>query len=224
MAKNRASDECVVAKFVKFQETGEGFDGVWVELEPVVKDFAGRTLKKLGVKASRRSDWAVTDVVSDTSLVLINLGNPTAKGKFDPSRAQPGLSGFRGWLWKVVYSQAANWARAAGGGRGCKIKVESSLEWNALPGDESGESVIDRAVAKIDRPDLLPILEECINLLEDPFHREIVRLKLDEIALRGSAKALSVSATTVQRELQKAFTLLRPMLEERGVDVSWLAA
>jgi len=52
--------------------------------------------------------------------------------------AQPGLSGLRGWLWRVVESQSVEWHRLYRGGRGVKIQPVSALEWNDLPGGVIG--------------------------------------------------------------------------------------
>ena len=55
--------------------------------------------------------------------------------------------------------------------------------------------------------------------------REVVRLKLHkESSERETAKALKVSVSRVHRTLQDAYGYLRLMLEDRGVDASWLAA
>jgi DNA-directed RNA polymerase specialized sigma24 family protein len=80
-------------------------------------------------------------------------------------------------------------------------------------------------VAKIEKPDLLPILEACIAQLPDAFLRQVVWLKLhEECSERETARVLGVSVSRVHRRLQEAYALLRPMLEERGLDGGWLAA
>ena len=64
-----------------------------------------------------------------------------------------------------------------------------------------------------------------IHGIRDPFHRQILRLKLDEDrSLRDTAKRLSVSGSRVQREFVAAYGLLRKRLECRGFDDGWLAA
>lgn len=216
----------VVDSLVRFQESGQGFEEVWAEIGPIVAEFARRCLRKLGVqRPDGNDDWAVDDVVSQTAVRLMGLAAPNAGGRFNPARAQPGLSGLRGWLWRVVESQCVDWHRSFRGGRGVKILPASDLDWNELPSGDEGGSVIDRKVAKVERADLFPILESCINQLPEPFMREVVRLKLhEESSERETAKALKVSVSRVHRTLQDAYRYLRPMLEERGVDVSWLAA
>ena len=216
----------VVVLLVRFQETQKGFDEVWAEIGTIVRDFARLSLRKLGVRrASGDDDWAVDDVVSQTVLRLMGLATPGAKGRFDPKKAQPGLSGVRAWLWRVVRNESVKWNRDFRGGRGVKIVPASGLDWNELPSGEEGSSIVDRKVAKVERADLLPILEACIDQLPEPFLQQVARLKLqEECSERETARALGVSVSRVHRGLRKAYGYLRPMLEERGVDGSWLAA
>lgn len=207
----------VVGKLVSFQETGEGFDGLWIDLHPIVAEFSRRNLRKLGVRLGARNDEGpVAEVVNETFITLCRLSNPAAGGRFDPAKTTPGLSGLRGWLWRVVRSQASNWGRASRGGR--SLKTRKSIK--VLPA-----RCLEREEARARRPDLLPILEACISRVADPGLQEVVRLKLDEeLSERLSAKRLHASVTMVHRRLQKAYALIRPMLEEHGVDGSWLAA
>ena len=220
MAKN------VVDLLVRFQENEKGFEEVWAEIGPIVGEFARRSLRNLGVRRpGGDDDWAVDDVVNQTAVRLMGLAKPGAGGRFNPARAKPGLSGVRGWLWRVVESQCVDWHRSFRGGRGVKILPASDLDWNELPSGDEGGSIVDRKVAKVERADLFPILESCINRLPEPFMREVVRLKLHkESSERETAKALKVSVSRVHRTLQDAYGYLRLMLQERGVDVSWLAA
>jgi len=215
-----------VAKLVAYQSTGVGFDEVWVEIAPIVDDFARRSLRKLGVIARNGADdWAVDDVVSQTVERLLGLSAPTAGGRFDPVKAKPGLSGLRGWLWRVVRNQSVEWSRMYRGGRGVKIFPESGLAWNELGGGEEGTSVIDRQVAKVERPDLLPILEACIDQLPQPFMKEVVWLKLhEEYSEREMARALGVPVSRVHRRLREAYALLRSILEGSDFDAGWMAA
>jgi RNA polymerase sigma factor (sigma-70 family) len=223
MAKKSGS---AVAKLVAYQSTGEGFDDVWAEIAPIVDDFARRSLRKLGVTAwNGDDDWAVGDVVSQTAERLLGLAAPDAGGRFDPAKAQPGLSGLRGWLWRVVRNQSVEWSRMYRGGRGVKILVESGFDLNDPPSGDEPSSLLDRQVAKLERPDLLPILESCIDQLPDALMRQVVRLKLhEEHSERQTASVLGVSVSRVHRRLQEAYALLRPMLEERGFDAGWMAA
>lgn len=216
----------VVDSLVRFQESGQGFDEVWAGIGPIVGDFARRSLRNLGVRRPDGSDdWAVDDVVNQTAVRLMSLAAPDAGGRFNPAKAKHGLSGLRGWLWRVVENQCVEWHRTFRGGRGVKILPASDLDWNELPSGDEGRSVIDRAVAKVERADLLPILESCIDQLPEPFMREVVRLKLhEEYSERETARTLGVPVSRVHRCLQDAYGHLRPMLEERGVDVAWLAA
>jgi len=221
------SKASVVAKFLKFQKTGENFEGVWADLGPIVEQFAQQSLRKLGVYAAFGVDpWAVDDVVSVTKVKLAGLGMPKAKGQFAPSKAQQrGLSGLRGWLSRIVRNEAVNWTRIYRNGRGVKITTESDFKWNDLPGQEDGSSILKREEAKVQRADLLPILEECIDKLPDPLQRKAIRLKLHEsMSERDTARKLGTNTSLVHRRLHEAYALLRPMLEERGVDMAWLAA
>lgn len=224
MAKKRMCR--AVAALVAYQKTGTGFDAVWEEIHGIVDDFARRALVRNGVKATWGDDEsAVDDVVHQTVERLMGLARSGAGGRFDPAKAQAGISGLRGWLWRVVERQAVDWIRLYRGGRGGKITSGGGMAWNTLSDDGEVESLIDRQVAKFRRPDLLPILEACIAELEDPFHRRILRLKLDEdLSLRDSAKRLSVAVSRVQRQLVAAFGLIREGLERRGFDDGWLAA
>jgi len=129
----------VVDSLVRFQESGNGFEEVWAEIGPIVGEFARRCLRKLGVqRPDGNDDWAVDDVVSQTAVRLMGLAAPNAGGRFNPAKAQPGLSGLRGWLWRVVESQSVEWHRLYRGGRGVKIQPVSALEWNDLPGGVIG--------------------------------------------------------------------------------------
>lgn len=215
----------VVTKLVDFQRTGRGFDGVWADIGPIVDDFARRALRKKGVAMRGGDDeHAVGDVVNATVVRLMGLAEPDAGGRFDPVKAaKPGLSGLRGWLWRVVERQALDWARVFRGGRGMKISCESNFDLNDL-GDDGPWSLLDRRAAKVERADLLPILESCIARLEDPFHRDIVRLKLhEELSLRDTADRLRVPVTRVQRQMCRALAIMRSMLDDGGLD-GWLAA
>lgn len=224
-----AAGDDTVAKFLTFQQTGLGFDELWGDLQPIIAEFARRTLRKLGVRV-RAGDGAVGDVEGQTVVRLLKLPAAGARGRFDPLKARrPGISGFRGWLWRVVANEAATWSRNERGSRRILITPESGLgapsEWNAPAAADDGPSILKRQVAKIVRPDLLPIMEECINRLENPAHRQVVRLQLGEgLSQRQIAERLKTSATTVFHRLHAAYEQLRPLLEERGVDESWLAA
>jgi len=223
MAKNACK---AVAALVAFQKTGTGFDQVWAEIHGIVDEFARRALVRNGVRAKWGDDEsAVDDVVHQTAERLMELAFPDAGGRFDPAKAQPGISGLRGWLWRVVERQAVDWIRLYRGGRGVTITLDGGVAWNALSDDGALDSLIDRQVAKFRRPDLLPILVACIDELHDPFQRRILRLKLDEgLSLRDTAERLSVAVSRVQRQLVAAYGLLREGLERRGFDDGWLAA
>jgi RNA polymerase sigma factor (sigma-70 family) len=211
---------------VRFQENGKGFEEVWAEIGPIVGEFARRSLRNLGVRRpGGDDDWAVDDVVNQTVVRLMGLAKPGTGGRFDPAKAKPGLSGVRGWLWRVVENQSVEWHRSFRGGRGVKILPASDLDWNELPSGDEGGTIVERKAAKVERADLLPILELCIDQLPEPFMRDVVRLKLDrECSERDTAKALDVPVSRVHRCLRHAYEFLRPMLESHGADAAWLAA
>jgi RNA polymerase sigma factor (sigma-70 family) len=213
----------VAKKLVAFQKTGRGFDSLWDEIGGDVREFARRSLRKLGVKAGFGDDeWAVDDVVGQTTHKLLALAAPRAGGRFKPAKAKN--AGVRGWLCRIVRNEAVNWTRKFRADRSVNIVSESSLDWNDSSGD-GAESVLKQVMAKINRPDLLPIMEECIGLLPDPLHRQLVNLKLfDELPIRDTADKVGLSPATVQRRLKDAYDLLRPLLAARGIDESWLAA
>ena len=215
----------IVNQFLEFQHTGEGFDRAWEGLEPIVTKFAGQTLAKLGVLNGYEVDpWAKDDVVSETVVKLKQLGEPGATGRFDPARAQPGISGLKGWLWRVVESHAVNWVRDHRCARSLKITTESDLVCNVLPSGDESKSFFDRLVAKIDRPDFLPLLDACIDRLPKNLAR-LVRLRLDEgLSHRDTEKVTGISAPVVGRKLKEAYGMLRGWLEEAGFDEAWLAA
>jgi RNA polymerase sigma factor (sigma-70 family) len=216
----------LVERFLKFQTSGEGFDGVWTELGPICKQFARQNLRKLGVCSKFGIDpWAVDDVVSQTLERLLGLARPKSKGRFKPSKAKErGLSGFRGWVSRIVRNEAINWTRIYRDGRSVKITPESGFTWNDLPDHEEGGSILKRIEAKVQRPDLLPILEECIGMLPDPLQRKVIECKLyEELSERETARKLGTTTSMAHRRLQDAYALLRLMLTERGVDVAWLA-
>lgn len=218
------SNNDVAKKLEAFQNTGMGFDGLWADIGPVVRDFAAKSLRKLGVKGRFGvNEWAVDDVVGQTAVKLLGLAKPGVGGRFNPARAKAGV---RGWLCRIVRNEAVNWHRNYRADRSVKIISESSLDgnWNESASG-AGESFLKRLPAKAERADLLPILEECIGLLADPEHRQLVNLKLfDGLSIRDTADKLALSPSMVQRRLRDAFDLLRPLLEARGVDESWLAA
>jgi len=217
----------LVAEFVEFQNTGKGFDRVWVGIGPIVEQFAGQCLAKLGVLNRYEVDpWAKDDVVSETALKLRKLGQPAAKGRFDASRAQPGISGLKGWLYAVVNSQAVNWVRDHRGGRSVKVTFESDKGQisNVLSSGDEPKAFFDRVAAKMERPDLLPLLNEVIKKLPEDLAR-LVRLRLDEgLSHRQTAPVVGISAPVVGRRLNEAYALLRGWLEEAGFDEAWLAA
>lgn len=225
-ARRDAAGRDTVETWLRFQETGQGFEGAWQAIGTMIEEFAGRSLARLGVLDFQGVDpWAVGDVVGETSGKLLQLGRPGARGRFDPARAKPGLSGLRGWLCRIVERQAVDWVREYRYGRSVRIVPETDLVWNAMPGCDEPASFLDRVPAKFHRPDLLPILEACVERLPDPFQQQIVRLKLrDELSLRETAGKLRVPVTRVQRQLCKAFALMRRMLELDGIDEAWLLA
>jgi RNA polymerase sigma factor (sigma-70 family) len=212
-----------VGRFVEFQATGRHFGTVWNDIGGIVRDFARRHLRSLGVRSPWGEDaWAVDDVVQQVALRLVQLGEPEATGRFDPSRTQPGLSGLRGWLWRVVERQSVDWTRLYRGGREVAMIPLSNLVLNELRDDDGPGSFEGFFIAKIERPDLLPILEDCIAQLPDAFMRRIVLLKLEEAAtLRTTARQLAVPATRVGRTLREAYALLRPLVIARGIDEDW---
>lgn len=214
----------VAKKLVAWQKTGRGFDGLWAEIGDDVREFASRSLRKLGVKAGFGADeWAVDDVVGQTVAKLVGLAAPGAGGRFNPAKAKN--AGVRGWLCRIVRNEAVNWTRKFRPTRSVNIVPESSLDWNESAACDGAESFLKQVVAKVERADLLPIMEECIGLLADPLHRQLVNLKLfDGLSIRDTADKLALTPSMVQRRLQDAFDLLRPLLEARGVDESWLAA
>lgn len=223
----RPSGADTVAKLVDFQQTGAGFDLLWADIHPIVAEFARRNLVKIGVRLRwGDADGPVGEVVNETCLTLQGLSAPGAGGRFRPEKMKrPGISGMRAWLWRVVRSRAVNWQRDSLGVRRLKNLPKACIPWNHLPQDEEGDSIVKRIEAKFERPDLRPILQECINELPDFRMREMVWLKLDEeLSVRATGRRLDVHDSSVQRCLSKAYELLRPLLEDRGVDVSWLAA
>ena len=216
-----------VEALLHFQQTGQGFDRFWNEAGPLVAEFARRNLRKLGVRVRcSAGEGPVGEVVNCTVQKLLELGLPGAGGRFDLSKTKrPGMAAMRAWLNRVVQHHAVTWLRDERGSRSVKILPDSSLDWNTLREHEDGRSLVNRTVAKIERADLLPILEECINRLPDPLMQEMVRLKLDEgVTVRQTADRLGIHVSSVQRCLTKAYALLRPMLDERGMDGEWLAA
>jgi RNA polymerase sigma factor (sigma-70 family) len=221
---DRAGDD-VVAKFVIFQKTAQGFDEAWAGIGSIVNDFARMSLTKRGVMDSYEADpWAVDDVVNQTALTLMGLAKADAKGRFDPDRARPGISGLRGWLWRVVDSQAINWVRDYRCGRAAKFTSESDLAFNELPSGDQPASFLDRQVAKMIRPDVLPLLNACIDRLPEELAR-LVRLRLHEdLSQRDTAKVTGISAPVVCRRLHDAYDRMRQMLEEAGFDEACLAA
>lgn len=217
----------IIEKFVCFQQTGTGFDVVWAAMQPVVEEFARRVLRKYGVKVwTGHGASAVDDVSSQTKLRLLELGQPGARGRFDPSRTKSaGLSGLQGWLWRVVERQAIDCTRATYRCGDRKLFLESDLEWNDQCTDGDRESILKQTPAKVERAALLPILEECINQLAEPLMRDAVLLKLHEgLSEAATAARLGVSDTTIHRRLQAAYAILRPLLESHGIDDRWLAA
>jgi len=225
--KNDNQKNDIVEKFVRFQATGAGFDIAWEGMAPIVEECARRALQKFGVKVwTGHGEWAVDDVGSQTKVRLLELGQPGARGRFDVAKTNAaGLSGLKGWLWRVVYRQAVDWVRDNCNVGERKLFLESDLEWNDPSGDGETESVLKRLPARIERAALLPILEEVIGQLTDPLTREAVRLKLHEgLSEAATGTRLGVSDTTIHRRLHDAYNILRPLLEARGIDDIWLAA
>lgn len=219
-----------VGVFVNYQVTGVGFDRVWAAIGPAVEDIVRGRLRKLGVRGRGGVDeFAVGEVVSLVVEKLMGLAAPGAGGRFDPAKARPGLSGLKGWLFRVVNSQAVNWLRDHRGGRGVKIIPESCLAWNEAPAVDMDGSFLDRQPAKLDRESLRDAVRECVQAcvarLPDPGMREIVQVKFGRnLSVRATAEALNVHPSTVQRRLTEACGLLRVMLAEHGIDESALAA
>jgi RNA polymerase sigma factor (sigma-70 family) len=214
----------LVENFLEFQRTGQGFNELWPNLHAHVTEMAEYHLRKFGVRVAA-DDGSVAAVEGETTIRLMSLAAEGAKGRFDPNKAAPGISGFRGWLWKVVRSQTSNWLREEQGGRKRKIIPVSNLEWNEASDSHDDSSILKNQPAKIERADLLPILEEVINELTNPAQRQAVRVQLEGgLSKRQTAKRLNVSISTMNRRLNSAYAILIPLLEQRGVDCSRLTA
>lgn len=216
----------IVAHFLRFQSTGQGFDTAWEGVGPLVEQCARLALHKLRVKVwTGWGEWAAADVSSMTKVRLYELGKPGATGHFDPRRTKAsGVSGLKGWLYRVTFNQAVDWARDNCNVGDKKIFVASDLEWNE-PSDEGVTGLVfEKLPAKMYRADLLPILEEAIGHLTDPLMRKAVILKLDGLSEAVTGERLGVSDTTIHRRLHDAYAILKPLLEARGVDAGWLAA
>jgi DNA-directed RNA polymerase specialized sigma24 family protein len=233
----------IVGEFVRYQETGQGFHGIWADVAEIVGEFAERQLVKMGVTAghSRAADGlAVAEVVDNTTDRLLALSAPNARGRFDPTKTRrPGMDGFRGWLWRVTRSKSVDWVRK---NRPCteqeqteknrrhrrrpvrKVLLDSALGYNELAGADTG-SVLKQQPARFERVELLPILEECINTIDDLRLRRAVGTMLDVCTTeRDMAKRLNIPVPTFHARLHRAYRVLRPMLEARGVEPSWFGA
>jgi len=211
-----------VAKLLVFQKTGSGFGSLWDEIGPIVRGIAsGRVRAKRG-RFGGSDEWAIDDIVQQVAVKLLVLKEPGAKGRFDPARAKPGISGLTGWLWRIVDRERIEWLKKYRGRRNRKLLQLTDLELNDSADEAAPRSFEKFFVAKIERPDLLPILEECIAQLPDPFMREVVLKKLhDESSLRDTADDLAVPATRVFKTLHEAYGLLRPLVLARGIDGGW---
>jgi DNA-directed RNA polymerase specialized sigma24 family protein len=238
---NSRSTSDVVGEFIRYQQTGHDFASAWAGIEPIVTGFAVYQLRKMGItrpcrgkgrarhEAGRSAfavdDAALKDVVHDTVVVLMALAGADAKGTFDGSKAAPGISGLRGWLWRVVESQAVNWVRDHRGRPGLSVKSESCLSRRHFGDRGEPRGFFDQLEAKPERPDLLPILEACIVLLPDAFHGQIALHKLhDERSIRQTARAMLVSPSKVQRQLVHALAALKNLVERHGIDETHLDA
>jgi DNA-directed RNA polymerase specialized sigma24 family protein len=88
-----------------------------------------------------------------------------------------------------------------------KTVPERDVEWSEMSVIDDGSSITKQVVAKIARPDLLPILHACINQLPDPEVRQVIRLRLDEdLSQREIAERMTMAAATVHRRLKAACT------------------
>ena len=230
----------VVGDFVRYQQTGQGFNRIWVEVAAIVREFAERQLVKMHVTAgSARAvdECALAEVVEMTTDRLRALSTPNARGRFDPAKTRrPGMDGFRGWLWRVTRSKAVDWVRKhrqSAKKRNAKdeharrrlavrkVLLDSDLAYNKLSGGEYA-SILRRQPARFERFELLPILKECINQIENPGLRQAVGMMLDVSSTeRDMAKKLNTPVATFHRRLHRAYEVLRPILELRGVEASW---
>ncbi len=233
----------VVGDFVRYQQTGQGFNGIWVEVAAVVREFAERQLVNMRVTAGSSrvvDEWALAEVVEMTTDRLRDLSKPNARGRFDPTKTRRlGMDGFRGWLWTVTWSKAVDWVRknrpSARRGNAKddhtrrrlvvrKVLLDSDLAYNKLAEGDSA-SILKRQPARCERVELLPILEECINQIDDPGLRQAVGMMLDVCSTeRDMAKKLNTPVATFHHRLHRAYAVLRPILESRGVEASWFRA
>lgn len=198
------------------------------DIGPFVRERATRELRKRLVHGPDGGDdlAAIDDVTSEISLRMVRLEGVDRRiaaghrgGRFVPGRGVGGVEGLRRWLSRLTGNEVVTYCRQnRSAGRRVKIRSTTDLDLNPTYGNGSP---LDRMPAKFVRPDLLPILDECIAQLPDDL-RTLVRLKLDEgLSLRATAVRQGRSPTTVFRGLQEAFAILRPMLEARGIDESW---
>ena len=107
---------------------------------------------------------------------------------------------------------------------GVHLTFDSDLAYNELAGVDTA-SILKRQPARCERVELLPILEECINTIGDLRLRQAVGMRLDVCTTeRGMAKRLNIPVPTFHGRLHRAYRVLRPMLEARGVEPSWFGA
>lgn len=224
MSTRRVSKETVEA-MVWFQRTGEGFDGVWVDIAPVIDEAVRSGLRKHLVMGPERQDdeAAVADVTQEVAFKLLRLGGKQRDGKkvgYDPSHGHGGVSGFKGWLTTIARNECASYCRLYRGSRGGAKSIPlSQLELN---GSLDSAAVIKPSVLKchVELAELQDIVNDCVDSLPDEL-RGIVRLKMAEnLSVRDIEKRLGIHVSTVQRRLTKAKELLTTALAKRGVDAS----
>jgi RNA polymerase sigma factor (sigma-70 family) len=214
-----------VEAMVAFQRQGTGFGAVWQDIRPVVEKTVRRELRNRLVRGHKTAEdeAAIDDTLQQVVSKLLQLPSKP-NSWFDPKKGKGtgGVSALKGWLSRIAANETVEYCRAwRGAGRSVKSIPLSQLELNG-PVESRWAAKPDLAKLRIDEAELPGVLNECIDSLEDEPLRRMVKLRLQEnLSERKLAERLGMNVTTVHRRLHEAYDLLRPLLEQRGIDADW---
>lgn len=218
-------DNGTVDAMVAFQRQGIGFETMWQDIQPIVEKAIRRELKNRLVRGykSAEDDAAVDDTLQQVAWKLLQLpGKPGSWFYLNKGRGAGRVSALKGWLSTIASNEAVEYCRVwRGAGKSVKSIPLSQCELN---GPLEARSALKPALLalRIDEATLSEVMNECIDSLQDEGLRRMVSLRLREnLSERSLAKRLDMNVTTVHRRLHDIYSLLRPLLVQRGIDGDW---
>jgi RNA polymerase sigma factor (sigma-70 family) len=224
--KGSAMNAKTIAKLLRFQQTGLGFDDFWADIDAHVNHVGCGRLRRHLVRGWKTRDdlAAVDEVVQRVRKAIFEGAGPGGKGQFNPSLGRGGVDGLRAWLFRIVQTHTASYCREyrADGRRKIKRSTFTDLELNDRPGVDS--VLQDPLKVDPDRFELVEIVNDCLRSLPQP-QQDLFHVRFGEgLSHREAAKRLGVTAPTVCRHEAKLKQAVIHWFRDRGIDGAGLIA